>query len=292
MKRAADEVGAHVSAAGGVSHAPERASALNSVVLQLFTKQPSRWAEPIVTADAALEFRRERVRHGIVFACAHDSYLINLASPDAQLQERSFQCFRGELERAAALGLDFVVTHPGNATDGDAASGLARNADALERALADVPEGPGILIETSPGAGSALGARFEQLSALMERIGPAQRGRVGVCFDTCHVWVAGYDLVADYQGVMSEFDDRIGLERLRLFHCNDSQAGRGSRLDRHAAIGKGALGPSFFRQLMRDERLRDRPKLIETPKGIDALVADRRNVGVLRRYRASGSIKK
>ena len=292
MKRAADEVGAHVSAAGGVVHAPERASALNSVVLQLFTKQPSRWAEPVLSADLALEFRQERARHGIVFACAHDSYLINLASPDPALQQRSFQCFRGELERGAALGLDFVVTHPGYATDGDAESGLARNAAALERALLAVPEGPGVLLETSPGAGSALGASFEQIATLIERIAPPQRARVGVCFDTCHVWVAGYDLVGDYAGVMSEFDDRIGLEQLRLFHCNDSQGMRGSRLDRHAAIGKGTLGPGFFRHLMRDARLLDRPKLIETPKGTDMLAADRRNVGLLRRYRAGWSAKK
>jgi deoxyribonuclease IV len=239
----------------------------------------------VFTADYALEFRKERARHEIVCACAHDSYLINLASPDPILQARSYQCFQGDLERAAALGLDYVVTHPGNATDGDAPSGLARNADAIQRALEAVENGPGVLLETTPGAGHALGARFEQLAEIVARISPDQRERVGVCFDTCHVWVAGYDLVSSYDAVMSEFDGAIGLERLRVFHCNDSRAGRGSRLDRHAHIGEGALGAAFFRRLMKDVRFVDRPKLIETPKGKDLIRADRRNLGRLRRYR-------
>jgi deoxyribonuclease-4 len=239
----------------------------------------------VFTADYALEFRRERAQHQIAWACAHDSYLINLASPDPVLHLRSYQCFQGELERAAALGLDYVVTHPGNATDGDAVSGLARNADAIQRALEAVPTGPGLLLETMAGAGSALGATFEQLAQMIERITPEQRPRVGVCFDTCHVWVAGYDVVSGYDTVMNEFDNTIGLDRLRMFHCNDSQAGLGSRLDRHAHIGEGALGAIFFRRLMRDERFLNRPKLIETPKGEDLIRSDRRNLGRLRRYR-------
>ena len=158
---------------------------------------------------------------------------------------RSHHCFQGELERAAALGLDYLVTHPGNATDGDAASGLARNADAVQRALEAVSEGPVVLLETTAGAGSALGSTFEQLASLIERVSAQHRSRLGVCFDTCHVWVAGYDLVQDYEAVMSEFDDRIGLDRLRVFHCNDSQAGRSSHRDRHAHIGEGTLGRPF-----------------------------------------------
>jgi deoxyribonuclease-4 len=287
MKRAADEVGAHVSTAGGVAHAPERASALNSRVLQLFTKQPSRWAEPVLTADLAVEFKQQRERHGIRFAGAHDSYLINLASPDETLYQRSYHCFRGELERCTMLGLDFLVTHPGNATNGDAASGVARNAAAIERALIEVPSEVRVLLETTPGSGSSLGASFLQLAELIERVAQPQRARLGVCVDTCHVWVAGYDLVDDYDGVFQQFDDALGFDRLRVFHCNDSVAGRGSHRDRHAHIGEGALGAQVFRRLMQDVRFATMPKLIETPKGTDALRFDRRNIGRLRRYRSA-----
>jgi deoxyribonuclease-4 len=281
----ADEIGAHVSTAGGVQHAPERAAALSSTVLQLFTKQPSRWAEPVITADIAQAFRDARSRHRIWSAGAHDSYLINLATSDATLFARSFHCFRGELERCTALGLDFLVTHPGNATDGDAASGLARNAEAIERALMEVPGPVNVLLETTAGSGSALGATFEQLGAMIERIAPDVRGRAGVCVDTCHIWVAGYDVLGDYMGVLARFNDVIGLDRLQVFHCNDSVAGRGSRRDRHAQIGKGTLGEAFFRRLVCDERLAKKPKLIETPKGTNVLWTDRRNIGRLRRYR-------
>lgn len=289
MKRnlRSDEVGAHVSSAGGVQRAPERAAALNSTVLQLFTKQPSRWAEPVITAEIALEFRRERERHGIWFTGAHDSYLINLASPDRTLFDRSFHCFRGELERATALGLDCVVTHPGNATDGDPASGLARNAAAIERALIEVPGTVMVLLETTAGSGSALGATFEQLAHMIERVAPEQRARLGVCVDTCHIWAAGYDVVADYDGVFQRFDDLVGLARLRAFHCNDSVGGLGSRRDRHAHIGEGCLGRGVFERLMRDDRFARIPKLIETPKDDDVLRADRRNLGRLRRYRGA-----
>lgn len=287
MKRAADEVGAHVSTAGGIAHAPARASALNSVVLQLFTKQPQRWAEPVLTADNAVAFKQQRAQHAIGVAGAHDSYLINLASPDPALYERSYQCFRGELERNTMLGLDFLVTHPGNATAGDAASGLARNAAAIERALTEVPGAVRVLLETTAGCGSVLGASFAQLAQLIDRIALPHRERVGVCFDTCHVWVAGYDLVGNYDGVFQELDDVVGLDRLGLFHCNDSVAARGSQRDRHAHIGEGALGAQVFRRLMLDGRFTRIPKLIETPKGLDALRADRRNLGRLRRYRAA-----
>jgi deoxyribonuclease IV len=282
-----DEVGAHVSTAGGIAHAPARAASLKASVLQLFTKQPSRWAEPVVTADIAREFKSQRHTHRIRFAGAHDSYLINLASPDRVLQARSYDCFRGELERASVLGLDFVVTHPGNATDGDTASGLARNAEAIQRALEEVDSPVRVLLETTAGCGTALGCTFEQLALLIERVSPPQRNRLGICLDTCHVWVAGYDVLDDYDGVFAELDDRIGLDRLRLFHCNDSVGARDSRRDRHAEIGAGTLGSRFFSRLMQDERLASVPKLIETPKGDDHVRADRRNIGRLRRYRAA-----
>ena len=180
-----DEFGAHVSASGGVDRAPERAHAIESVVLQLFTKQPSRWAEPDIDADTRESFRRERCSAGIRTAVAHDSYLINLSSPDDVLWERSLACFIGELRRSTAIGLDFVVTHPGNATDGDLESGIARNAEGVQRALELVTGSSTLLLELTAGAGTSVGGSFDNLRAIIDRIGPEVRSRVGICFDTC-----------------------------------------------------------------------------------------------------------
>ena len=167
-----DEFGAHVSASGGVDRAPERAHAIESVVLQLFTKQPSRWAEPDIDADTRKSFRRERRSAGIRTAVAHDSYLINLSSPDDALWERSLACFIGELRRSTAIGLDFVVTHPGNATDGDLESGIARNAEGVQRALELVTGSSTLLLELTAGAGTSVGGSFDNLRAIIDRIGP------------------------------------------------------------------------------------------------------------------------
>lgn len=282
---APDELGAHVSAAGGLELAPGRAAQLDARVLQLFTKQPSRWAERIVDGEAAATFAAAARRHRIRVLAAHDSYLINLGTSDPVLFARSYASFRAELDRCTALDIGLVVTHPGHATDGDAASALARNADAVARALDETGGSVSVLFETTAGSGRALGARFEELAALIARVPAPLRGRVGVCMDTCHVWAAGYDLRRDYDGVMRAFADVIGLDRLRLFHLNDSLMGLGSRVDRHAEVGHGALGHRPFRRLLRDTRFTRVPKVIETPKGNDAVAADRRNLRRLRAYR-------
>ncbi|HEX9108231.1 MAG TPA: deoxyribonuclease IV [Longimicrobiales bacterium] len=283
-----DELGAHVSTAGGVQRAPERAAALDSRVLQLFTKQPSRWAEPSCGPDVVAAFQEERARHDIGAAAAHDSYLINLATGDDALFQRSYAAFRAELERCVALGLEYLVTHPGNATDGDVPGALARNAAAIERALEEIGGATMVLIEGTAGSGRALGSSFEELARLRETVRPELRHRVGVCLDTCHLFAAGYDLVGDYDGVFARFGDVVGLEWLRLFHLNDSQHALGSRRDRHAHIAQGTLGDVPFRRLMTDDRLRGIPKLLETPKDDDAVAADRENLARLRGYRAPG----
>ncbi len=283
-----DELGAHVSAEGGVQHAPGRAKAIDAVVLQLFTKQPSRWADPRVDAESAASFSKERKRHGIVVAGAHDSYLINLSSPDRRLWRMSQRSFASELERCAALGLDFLVTHPGNATDGDIDAGIARNADGISECLEAV-EGPArVLLELTAGAGTSVGGSFENLRAILDAIPQEQRGRVGVCFDTCHAYSAGYDLVDDYDGVWTRFDSVIGLDLLGLIHLNDSKHPLGSHKDRHETIGEGTLGAEPFRRLMTDDRLRNVPKVLETPKGDDPVAADTANLELLRGFRASG----
>lgn len=280
-----DELGAHVSVAGGVERAPERAAAIDSVVVQVFTKQPNRWAERDVSETIAAAFREERNRYGIRVVASHDSYLINLATPDPHLFEKSYDSFRMELRRCVALGIEFLVTHPGNATDGDARRGLEQNARAIDRALAEVGGDTIVLLETTAGGGNVLGATFEQLAEMIDLVSPERRDRVGVCLDTCHVWAAGYDLRDDYDGVFERLDRAVGLERLRLFHLNDSLGGLGSKRDRHADIGKGMLGDEPFRRLMNDDRFRAVPKVLETPKGDDHVAADRANLARLRGYR-------
>ena len=279
-------LGAHVSSAGGVQHAPARAAEIGANALQLFTKQPSRWAEPELESEQAAAFRAGVAEHGIGFTVVHDSYLINLATPDPVLRDRSLASFEAELRRATMLGLDAVVTHPGNATDGDAARGIAQNAALIEQAMGTVGGDVRVLLETTAGSGKVLGASFEQLAEMIDRIAPSERARVGICLDTCHVYAAGYDLVGDYDGVFARLADVVGLERVGLFHLNDSLHPLGSRKDRHAEIGEGTLGDEPFRRLMLDERFAAVPKILETPKGDDAVVADRRNLGRLRAFLA------
>jgi deoxyribonuclease-4 len=284
-----DELGAHVSAAGGVDRSPARAREIGARVLQLFTKQPNRWAEREVEPALAEAFGEAREDQGIRVAGSHDSYLINLASPDPDLWERSRASFEAELRRAVTLGLDFVVTHPGNATDGDHASGLARNAEGIGRVLEAVPGPTAVLLEITAGSGTSVGGRLDDLAILRAGVPDEHRERVGICFDTCHALAAGYDLVEDYEGVMAEVDDVVGIDRIGLFHLNDSLHPLGSRKDRHAHIGEGHLGLEPFRRLLRDPRFREVPKVLETPKGDDVVASDRKNLATLRGLRDPGS---
>ena len=282
-------LGAHISTAGGCRNAPARAADVGATAIQLFTKQPNRWAEVVLADEECGLYRGAVHTHGVRWACAHDSYLINLATPDPVLRERSLAAFRGELRRANRLGLDALVTHPGNATDGDVERGLWQNAELVEQALEEEGGTVMVLLETTAGSGRVLGASFEELRRMIDRVSPARRGRVGVCMDTCHVFAAGYDLRGDYDGVMARFADVVGLDRLRLFHLNDSATPFASRRDRHAGIGEGSLGDEPFRRLMNDERFASVPRVLETPKENpddpkDSVTLDRLNLARLRAY--------
>jgi deoxyribonuclease-4 len=273
-----------VSTAGGLELAPARGAAIGAAVIQIFTKQASRWAERRVDEETAAAFRAAIETHGIKFAGSHDSYLINLASPNRSLRDRSFRSFCRELERCHALGLDFLVTHPGNATDGDRPSGLRRNARAVRRALQRLGgTDTAVLFESTAGQGTSLGADFAELASLLEGVGREFQPYLGVCIDTAHLLAAGYDLVSDYEGVIQELERLVGLERVRLFHLNDSKTPLGSRVDRHEDIGDGQLGLAPFRHIMRDPRFGKVPKVIETPKGKDPVRNDRKNLRRLRR---------
>lgn len=275
-------LGAHTSIAGGTHEAPPRAKAIGATAMQIFTKMANRWAERECDSPECSRFKKALADTDVSVVVAHDSYLINLASPDPVLRRRSIESFVGELTRARQLGLLGIVSHPGNFMD-DHDSGLARNADGIIEALERVPT-VGVFLETTAGSGTALGATFEELAAIIERVPGRLRRRMGVCVDTAHVFAAGYDLVNDYDGVIARLDDTVGLKRLRAMHLNDSKAPFGSRRDRHELIGEGAIGEGVFRRIMNDERLVPVPKLIETPKLDDAETTDRRMLERLRSY--------
>jgi deoxyribonuclease-4 len=262
-------LGAHVSTSGGVVTAFPRAAAIGANVIQIFTKQASQWREPAIDEADRVRFRALRESSGVVYTCAHDSYLINLASPNPMLWARSLVSFISELRRCEALGLDALVSHPGNYMD-DRNEGLVRNAVAIGIALGIVPGRTRLLMEMTAGTGTALGRSFEEMAMLISLIPAAVRGRVGVCVDTCHLFAAGYDIVNDWDGVWSHFDDVIGFSMLGMLHLNDSKMPLGSHRDRHELIGEGCIGRQAFQWVMTDPRLATVPKVIETPKLNDA----------------------
>jgi len=259
--------GAHMSIAGGCHNAVAAGRAHGCQALQLFTKNSNQWNARDLTDGEVAAFRGALRGSGIRKTAAHDSYLINLASPDAALREKSTEAFADEVRRAERLGLDYLVTHPGAHVDSGEEAGLARVAAALDEVHARCPGfRVKVLLETTAGQGSCLGHRFEHLARILALV--ADPGRLGVCLDTCHVFAAGYALApeAEYRATMREFDRVLGLRRLLAFHVNDSLKPFGSRVDRHAAIGKGELGLEPFRLLVNDPRSRTRPMILETPK--------------------------
>ncbi len=251
--------------------------------MQLFTKMANRWAERECLDAECASFRARLAETDVTATMAHDSYLINLASPDSVLRARSIESFTSELRRCAALGLHYLVSHPGNYMD-ERDAGIARNAESINLAFAQAPGDTILCLETTAGSGTALGATFEELQAIISLIDPAYQHRVGICLDSCHVYSAGYDLVQDYDGVMARLDDTMGLSRLRVMHLNDSKTPFASRKDRHELIAEGSLGEIPFRRIMNDPRLAAVPKVIETPKLDDHTATDTRMLERLRGY--------
>ena len=276
-------LGAHVSIAGGTHEAPFRARATGASAMQIFTKMANRWAERTCEDEECTLFRVTLAETPVRHTMAHDSYLINLASPDAALRRQSIESFAAELRRCEALGLDYLVSHPGNFID-DRADGLRRNADGIAEALERVPGKTIVCMETTAGSGTALGATFDELGQLFEMIPDPYRSRMGVCVDTCHIYSAGYDLVRDFDGVWARFADVVGMERLRVMHLNDSKTPFASRRDRHELIAEGSLGEGPFRRIMTDHRFGRVPKILETPKLSDATATDTRMLQRLRGY--------
>lgn len=263
-------LGAHMSVAGGLSKAFERARSIETNTMQVFTKNQNRWEQkPALPEEIERWFEAQR-ETGIGPVISHAAYLINLGSPDAALWEKSVGAFVDELTRAEQLGILGVVLHPGAHMDAGEDAGISRIVDGLDRAHAATSGYRTLtLLETTAGQGTTLGYRFEQLRGMLA--GVKEPERVGFCFDTCHVFSAGYDIRTPeaYEATMAGFDRLLGLERLACFHFNDSKKGLGSRVDRHDHIGSGLLGLSAFGFILRDPRFAEVPMILETPKSED-----------------------
>ena len=285
-------LGAHMSIAGGTPRALERAEATGCEALQIFMKNSNQWRGRPLGDTEVKTFRAQAARSPVGQIVAHTSYLINLAAADPKLRQRSIAALADELERGDRLGLLGVVLHPGAHTSATEADGIRWIADGIAEAQAQQTGDTLLLLEQTAGQGTMLGHRFEQLRAMIDLLDDSSR--VAICLDTCHMLAAGYDLVSEagYERVFEEFDAVLGFDRLTVFHLNDSQKPLGSRVDRHAGIGRGCLGVEPFRRLVQDERFRHLPMVLETPKaggrpasdpGPDPL--DLENLAILKRFR-------
>lgn len=282
-------LGAHLSIAGGLHKAVERAEALGCEALQIFSKSSNQWAAKPLTQEDIRAFRKALQDSPIQEVLVHDSYLINLAHPGRAEWERSIHAFREEMDRVETLGIRYLVMHPGAHLGSGEAAGLRRVVQAFDR-LHRETRGyrMQVLIENTAGQGSCLGYRFEQIRAILEGVSASER--MGVCLDTCHLLAGGYDMTTmeGYAETMETFEQIVGIPQVRAFHLNDSKKGLGCRVDRHEQIGKGAIGLEGFRALLRDPRFLDLPMVLETPKGASfdkVSQADAANLRVLRRLR-------
>lgn len=265
-----DRLGAHMSVAGGVSKAFERGQSIDCRTMQIFTRNQNQWkCKPLETTEIA-RYHEWAQRTGITPVVAHASYLINLGSPSDELWGKSVEAYQVELERADQLSILGVVLHPGSSMGAGEEAGKRRIAQGLDRVHAATPAAQTLtLLEITAGQGDHLGFRFEQLADIIAALDAP--GRVGICFDTCHALAAGYEFrnADDYQRMWDAFDKALGLERLKVFHLNDSKKDLGSRVDRHTHIGEGFLGLTPFRLLLNDPRFQALPMILETPKEED-----------------------
>lgn len=277
-------IGIHTSTAGGIHNAAERAYRIGCNTLQIFSSSPRQWAPYELSYPLCEQMLRLRAKYDLRPLVIHTNYLVNLASTNQLFLKKSIEAFRGEVERALAVCADYLVLHPGSFRGADREAGLLQTAAAIAAATQDLDLANGgltILIENTAGAEFSLGGSFEQVAEVIDRL----RGIVPIaaCIDTCHTHVAGYDIVSD-EGIyetLRQLDATIGLSNVKVVHCNDAKAARGSKLDRHQHIGKGMIGKEPFRVLLNDLRLAHAAFIAETP--IDKPGDDRRNVDALKR---------
>jgi deoxyribonuclease-4 len=275
-------IGIHLGTTGGASNAVEQARAIGANTFQIFSSSPRMWRAPKVDPKQAARMRELRSKLDVGPLVIHTSYLVNLCSQSEEVREKSVAAFRGEIERALALGAEFLVLHPGSWKGLTRDKGLTLAAESIKRAIDGLAwQGTSfhILIENTAGSEFSLGGSFEQVAELVERLKVS--APMGVCLDTCHTHVAGYDLVSDegYEQTMAQAAATVGLEAVRVWHVNDAKAARGSKLDRHEQIGKGTMGLEPFRRLLNDARFAHCAFIAETP--VEAQGDEERNVRAL-----------
>jgi deoxyribonuclease-4 len=276
-------IGIHLGTGGGASTAVERAREIGANTFQIFSSSPRMWKAPKVAPEQCARMRELRAKYDVGPLVIHTSYLVNVCSQNEEVRQKSIAAFRGEIERALALGAEYLVLHPGSWKGLTREEGLTLAAQSIAQAIDGLPwQGSGfhILIENTAGAEFSLGGGFEQVAELVERLRPT--APVGVCLDTCHTHVAGYDIVTPegYESTVRQIDSTIGLAAVRVWHCNDAKAARGSKLDRHENIGHGTIGLDPFRRLLNDGRFAQCAFIAETP--VDEPGDDERNVNTLR----------
>ena len=276
-------IGIHTSSAGGVQNAAERAYRLGCNTFQMFSSSPRQWTPYELAQPQCAEMNQLRARYDLKPLVIHTNYLVNLASSNEVFLQKSMQAFRGEVERALALCADYLVLHPGSFRGADREQGLLRTAAAIAASTQGLNLAQGgltILIENTAGSEFSLGGSFEQVAEIIHRLDGIVP--VGACIDTCHTHVAGYDIVSDegLYATLRDLDSTIGLSRVKVWHCNDAKAARGSKLDRHQQIGKGTIGLEPFRILVNDLRLAHSAFIAETP--IENPGDDRRNIEALK----------
>ena len=277
-------IGIHTSTAGGVQNAAERAYRLGCNAFQIFSSSPRQWAPYELGRPQCDELQRLREKYDLKPLVIHTNYLINLAGVNEVFLRKSVEAFRGEVQRALALGAEYLVLHPGSFRGSDREQGLLRTAAAIAASTQGLDLAKGgltILIENTAGAEYSLGGSFEQVAEILERLRWVVP--IGACIDTCHTHVAGYDIVSErgLRETLAQLDAAIGLRNVPVFHCNDAKAARGSRLDRHQHVGKGTIGTGTFQRLLNNPRLAHAAFIAETP--IDEPGDDRRNVAALKK---------
>jgi deoxyribonuclease-4 len=278
-------LGAHMSIAGGLYKAIERAESIGCTTMQIFTKSNKSWFAPRITDEDAALFKKTLKASQLSKVMVHTSYLINLGSKDATTRKKSIKALATELERCEQLTIPYLVLHPGAHVGGGEEQCMQFIAEGLDAALEAVPGKTKILLETAAGQGTTVGHTFEQLKEIRAQC--HHKARVGYCLDTCHVFAAGYDLGSEggYQSMWKEFDRLLGLNHLHAIHLNDSKKGCGCKLDRHEKIGHGAIPHRAFGWLMNDKRLQDIPFVLETPVEKDPLMEYEAEIRMLQKMR-------
>ncbi len=276
-------IGIHTSSAGGVHNAAERAYRLGCNTFQMFSSSPRQWAFKSLPEAHCDEMKRLREKYDLKPLVIHNNYLVNLASTTPSFLKKSIEAFRGEIERALAVGAEFLVMHPGSFRGADREQGLRQTAAAIAASAHQLDLAKGgltILVENSAGAEYSLGGSFEQVAEVLHYLRDAVPS--AACIDTFHTYVAGYDIVSEagMKKTLAELDSVIGLKNVHVWHCNDAKAARGSKLDRHQHVGKGTIGLEPFRWLLNDPRLKHAALIAETP--VDEPGDDLRNVETLK----------